>query len=113
MSTQYDPIAQQYDDIIRNVPIRQMVEYTYQQVIGDVSGQSVLDLACGNGLYTRTFKHKGASRVVGVDLSEELIRLARVHEQQDPLGIEYRVGDGQQLGNIGQGSLMWSRAPFC
>lgn len=101
MATQYDTIAQQYDRIIGDLPVRQLLEYTYRNRIGDVSGKSVLDLACGNGFYTRKFKQQGASRVVGVDLSPELIKLAQEREAREQLGIEYLVGDGATLGKIG------------
>ncbi len=101
MTTQYDSIAATYDRIIGNLPVRQMLEYTYRARIGDVTGKSVLDLACGNGLYTRKFKQQGAARVVGVDLSPELIRIAQEHEAREKLGMEYQVGDGGTLGKLG------------
>lgn len=39
-------------------------------------GQSVLDLACGTGFFSREFFHSGAN-VVGVDIGEELLKIAR------------------------------------
>lgn len=101
MATQYDEIARAYDRLIGGLPVRQLIEYTYRRLIGDVRGKSVLDLACGNGFYTRIFKEQGASRVLGVDLSAELIAIAREHEAAQPLGMEYRVGDGSALGKLG------------
>jgi SAM-dependent methyltransferase len=59
----------------------------------DVTGKSVLDLACGEGFYSRLFKANGASRVLGVDLSGKMIDLARASEAEAPLGVEYIVGD--------------------
>jgi toxoflavin synthase len=41
---------------------------------------SVLDLACGEGFYTRLLRQTGAGRVVGVDLSAGMIALARQEE---------------------------------
>jgi 2-polyprenyl-3-methyl-5-hydroxy-6-metoxy-1,4-benzoquinol methylase len=43
---------------------------------------------CGEGFYTRRIKRKGAGTVVGVDISEEMIRLAKQQEQNHPLGVE-------------------------
>lgn len=64
------------------------------RTLGDIRGKSLLDLACGNGFYTRRFRREcGAEPVMGVDLSPMLIRQAEAVEQHDPLGIEYRVGD--------------------
>ena len=39
----------------------------------------------------------GAAKVTGVDLSEKMIGLARASEAQEPLGIDYIVGDGRDL----------------
>jgi ubiquinone/menaquinone biosynthesis C-methylase UbiE len=51
-------------------------------------------LACGNGFYTRRFRREcGADPVIGVDLSPALIDQASAAEQDEPLGIQYRVGD--------------------
>lgn len=61
--------------------------------LGDVAGKSLLDLACGDGFYTRKFRRAGADPVVGVDLSPQQIARARQVEDRDPLGIEYLTAD--------------------
>jgi SAM-dependent methyltransferase len=58
----------------------------------------VIDIACGEGFYTRMIRRRGAAKVSGVDLSEKMIGLARVSEAQQQLGIDYMVGDGLSLG---------------
>jgi 2-polyprenyl-3-methyl-5-hydroxy-6-metoxy-1,4-benzoquinol methylase len=55
-----------------------------------VSGLDVLDLGCGQGFFCRGLARRGA-RVVGIDLAEQQIAFARVHEEREPLGIEYHV----------------------
>jgi toxoflavin synthase len=67
--------------------------YTFLDLLGDVRGERVLDAACGHGLYARLLKQRGAARVVGVDLSEPLLEVARGIERRSPLGIEYRHAD--------------------
>ncbi|CAF1425612.1 unnamed protein product [Adineta ricciae] len=63
-----------------------------------LAGKRVLDLACGDGHYTRKLKeHLGASEVVGVDISQAMIDIARAKEQAQPLGIIYEVADVQSL----------------
>jgi ubiquinone/menaquinone biosynthesis C-methylase UbiE len=44
--------------------------------------QAVLDLACGQGYFAREFYNAGA-KVIGVDLSEKLIELARKNSPKD------------------------------
>jgi ubiquinone/menaquinone biosynthesis C-methylase UbiE len=57
-------------------------------ILGDVKGLSVLDLACGQGYLSRILARKGAI-VVGVDLSEKMLEIARDSEDSEPLGVEY------------------------
>ena len=60
------------------------------ELLGDVTGQRVLDAACGDGYLARVLAARGA-RVTAIDLGPRLIELAR---QRDPRGeIDYRVAD--------------------
>lgn len=102
----YDHFAEQYKRFKESPFCRYAEEPTYFHYIGSLEGKSVLDLACGEGHYSRQLKRRGASRVVGADLSEGMIALARKQEQQEPLGIEYRVGDGAGLGRLGSFDLV-------
>jgi ubiquinone/menaquinone biosynthesis C-methylase UbiE len=66
------------------------------RLIGNVRGQLVLDLACGEGYNTRILAKKGA-KVTGVDFSTRLIELARIEEAKEKLGIDYHVADAADL----------------
>jgi toxoflavin synthase len=97
MTTNYDPIAEQYKRS-KQRPWRTHVEsFTLMKLIGDVAGKAVIDIACGEGFYTRMLRERGAAKVTGVDLSEKMIELAQAGEGQQRLGIEYVVGDGRDL----------------
>ena len=99
--TQYDSIALDYQKISAAVPLRDAEWHSLRLRLGDLTGLSVLDLACGDGMGTRLLKRWGAARVVGVDVSPQMIALARQQEDAQPLGIEYRVADAATLGGIG------------
>jgi toxoflavin synthase len=102
MTTDYDPIAEQYKRS-KEQPWRTYIEcFTLMQLVGDVAGRSVLDVACGEGFYTRMIRQRGAARVVGVDLSQGMIDLAGRQEAGHRLGIEYRVGDARDLSMPGE-----------
>jgi SAM-dependent methyltransferase len=58
------------------------------EVLGDVSGRSVLDAGCGDGYLSRVLARRGA-KVTGIDLSPRLISNARA---RDP-DVDYRVAD--------------------
>ena len=73
MKTDYNQISIEYQ-LSKLQPWRKHVEaYTFFTLLGDVSNRSVLDLACGDGFYTRQLKLRGAAKVVGVDVSEKMI----------------------------------------
>ena len=90
---QYDAIADAYQDSKR-LPFREFVErHTLFEALGDVRGKTVLDLACGEGFYSRQLRKAGASKVTGVDISPEMIRRARQQESEAPLGCAYVCRD--------------------
>lgn len=99
-AAQYDAIAAQYQRS-KQSPVRRFVEsFSFFAMLGPVAGQDVLDLACGEGFYTRQIRQRGARRVVGVDVSPAMIGLARGQEPAEG-GIEYLVRDVQDLPAVG------------
>ena len=69
MAAEYDDLVRQYQRS-KELPFRVYSEIPdHLELLGDLRGRSVLDLACGEGFYTRLIKKAGADRVVGVDLS--------------------------------------------
>ena len=105
MITNYDPIAEQYRRA-KEQPWRSHIEsFTLMQLIGDPTGLSVVDLACGEGFYTRMLRRRGAAKVTGVDLSKGMIELARQQEAAHQLGIHYEVADVRSLTAMGQVDL--------
>ena len=94
---EYDSIAADYKKS-KFAPWRIAVEvHSLFNLLGDIRGARVLDLACGDGIYSRRLRERGAARVVGVDLSAGMIDLARAEETARPLGIDYHVGAAQDL----------------
>ena len=64
MTAQYDAIAEDYQ-ATKESPLRRYIEaWSLFRMLGDVSGLSVLDLACGEGFYTRRIREAGATSVM-------------------------------------------------
>ncbi len=106
MPTDYDPIAEQYKRS-KQQPWRTLIEaFTLLELVGDPSGKSLLDVACGEGFYTRMLRQKGAAAVTGVDLSPGMVELARQQEAAHRQGIEYRVGDARNLESTAEFDLV-------
>jgi 2-polyprenyl-3-methyl-5-hydroxy-6-metoxy-1,4-benzoquinol methylase len=96
----YDQIVDVYKKTKSNLMRKHIEKATVLSLLKDVRAKSVLDLACGEGNYTRTIKESGAAYVVGVDMSEKMIASARQEEKKQPLGIEYKIGDVRKLEQI-------------
>ena len=67
------------------------------ELLGDVRGMRVCDLACGQGRITRFLAEHGAE-AVGVDTSRRMLEFARQHP--GPFPIDYRLGDSADLGEF-------------
>src|SRR5262245_7112870 len=105
-TAQYDHIGSKYDEYARTATLKRAESYTFLRLVGALAGKRVLDLACGFGFYTKLLKQRGAAQVVGVDISPEMVRLARAKEQEDPTGVEYSVGDATYLPVLGSFDLV-------
>jgi len=95
---QYDAVQNegQYEEGMARMAVyhRYCQDPVLFRTLGDIRGMALLDLACGDGFYTRRFRSEcGADRVLGIDLSAQQIDRAQALEKDEPLGIEYRVGD--------------------
>ena len=103
MSAQYDGIADAYKRT-KTSPLREHVEaYSFLRMLGDLQGLRVLDLACGDGFYTRAIAAAGAAEVVGVDISADMLTLARGGGEGAGSGGDGMGGEGSGLG--GQGAV--------
>jgi SAM-dependent methyltransferase len=65
-------------------------------MLPDVDGLSGLDIGCGEGHNTRLLARRRAS-VTAIDISEVFIAHAKQSEEQEPLGIDYRVASAVEL----------------
>lgn len=70
-----------------------------------IDGLRVLDLGCGEGYFARQVKHRGATRVEGIDSSKKMIDGAIAAEEAEPLGIGYRVADAENLSAFHDGQF--------
>jgi len=71
----------------------------FTKMIGDVQGLRLLDMACGEGYFSRFYAKAGAI-VTGIDFSENQIAAAQAEESRTPLGIQYQLADASIMGNI-------------
>lgn len=79
--------AEGWAESIKKDPLRTLFnEPRFVEFLGDMSGKSVLDAACGEGSLTKQIK---ASKITGIDLSSSQIELAK---KQGIPAAEFHVG---------------------
>lgn len=102
MKNQYENISDEFQKA-RQMPITEYLEVpSVIQALGQINGKSVIDFACGEGFFTRIWSKLGAEKVVGLDLSPEMIGLAVQQEQVNQFGIRYIVSDASVQQSIGR-----------
>jgi len=82
-------------DLYRNL----ILAPAFYSMLGPVKGLHILDVACGEGDTSRQLAING-SKVVGIDLSSEMIKAAQEEEKQDPKGIQYLISSACNLSKI-------------
>ncbi len=105
MSTQYDNIGANYENFKFQATLPIVEKFNFFKVLGNIQGEEILDLACGSGFYSRLLKEEGAKKVIGIDISEEMVNVARSEENNNPLGNEYQVFDVVKMPHIGNFNL--------
>lgn len=71
-----------------------------KELMPDLKGKTVLDLGCGYGEMSKFFIEQGAIRVVACDISENMIKLAQMHNADDR--IEYKILSMEELSLINE-----------
>lgn len=69
------------------------------RLLGDVAGKDVLDIGCGEGMYSRELARRGA-RVIGVDCAQTAIAYCQAKAGEERLDITYAVRNSCDLQGI-------------
>lgn len=63
-----------------------------------IAGKNCLDVGCGGGLASEGLANRGAARVLGIDLAEDMLAVARLHAAgADLANVDYRLVDAATL----------------
>ena len=77
----------------------QLVVPAVFSILGHIAGHHILDLACGTGHLARRLAEHGA-QITAIDISNEMLKVARSREVQEPRGIIYHFSDSSDLSMI-------------
>ena len=101
----YHDIAEWYDQFLRDRPVyMEVILPNLLALAGEVEGEVICDLACGQGWVARELARRGA-QVTGLDLAPNLLALARRYEEQEPLGIVYVEGSAERAEPLRDGQF--------
>ncbi|MHA1480558.1 MAG: class I SAM-dependent methyltransferase [Candidatus Thorarchaeota archaeon] len=106
ISEQWENNAQAFADLVagEGTPHHKMIlNPCVENLVGTVKGKRVLDAGCGEGYLTRHYASKGAD-VTGVDISKNLIEIARDKSPEDLL-LDYKVDDICHMDSIADNSF--------
>ncbi|MCH7815153.1 MAG: bifunctional 2-polyprenyl-6-hydroxyphenol methylase/3-demethylubiquinol 3-O-methyltransferase UbiG [Proteobacteria bacterium] len=73
-------------------PLR--MNYISQNI--NLAGKTVLDIGCGGGILAEAMAHHGA-KVTAIDLAEASLSVARLHQLESKLDIEYQKNSAENL----------------
>lgn len=101
--TSWGKFAQWYQELLQKEGSyqKEVILPNLSRVLAIKKGEVILDLACGEGFFSREFAKQGA-KVIGADISKELIGLAKKHF---PKTIEFHVGPADNLAFLKSGSV--------
>jgi SAM-dependent methyltransferase len=74
------------------------------ELLGNIKGRSILDIACGQGYLSRILARRGA-RVIGVDLSEKMLEIAQASEDSEALGVKYICCSSGHMSGVADASM--------
>jgi len=68
----------------------------YIDRLAPLAGRQVIDVGCGGGLLTEGMASRGA-QVIGIDMGKAPLSVARLHQHESGLDIDYQQATAEQL----------------
>jgi ubiquinone/menaquinone biosynthesis C-methylase UbiE len=97
----YEQFAYLYDELMKDAPYDQWVSFVVERLHEyDFKGKALLDLACGTGELSVRFAKQGFD-VTGVDLSPDMLSVARAKAEDHGLSISFFEQDMAELKGLG------------
>lgn len=96
--TSWGAVSGWYDETVGNPTSYQssLILPNLIRVLNPLKGEKILDVACGQGIFSREIAKKGAE-VCGVDISSELIDIAK---KDKSVNVIYEVASAEKLDNL-------------
>lgn len=102
--TSWGKVAGWYDELLENKDgtyQNEVILPNLKRLVSPQKGEKVLDIACGQGFFSRALDEVGAE-VTGADIAKELIGLAKLHS---PKTISFEVAPADELAFVKDSSF--------
>jgi len=98
-SRRFGDWSHKYDrSILQFIIFRHSRDMFFKNILHDRDVSRVLDIGCGTGEFALQLKKLNKNiEVFGVDISENMINLAKAKANNNNLGIDFRVGDAERI----------------
>ncbi|HZQ60301.1 MAG TPA: bifunctional 2-polyprenyl-6-hydroxyphenol methylase/3-demethylubiquinol 3-O-methyltransferase UbiG [Casimicrobiaceae bacterium] len=83
----WDPTSELFGPLHAMNPIR--LDWI-DRVAKGLAGKTVLDVGCGGGILSEAMAQRGA-KVLGIDLAERALGVAKLHRLESGVGVDYRL----------------------
>lgn len=106
-TTSWGGVAKWYDNLIEKETSnyqKDVILPNLLRLVNPLNGETILDLACGQGFFSREFARRG-SRVIGVDIAPELIKIAEDLRDKAKLKIDFHTSGADNLPFIKSASI--------
>ncbi len=104
IDTSWGGVAQWYHDTVEDKGSYQkdLILPNLIRLMDVRAGEMILDLACGEGFFSRRFNRLGA-KVVASDISKELIEIAK--KDKDAQGVQFEVAPADKIPFVADASI--------
>ncbi len=75
--------------------VADIVFIAYQ--MGDIENKKVLDLGCGTGIFSVGSYVLGAKKIIGIDLDEDAIKIAKKYAKENKFKIDFLIKDVKEV----------------
>jgi 2-polyprenyl-6-hydroxyphenyl methylase/3-demethylubiquinone-9 3-methyltransferase len=89
----WDPESVMFGPLHRMNPLR--LDWI-DRVAGGLAGKSIVDVGCGGGILSEAMAARGA-KVLGVDLGDKALGVARLHKLETGADVDYRLVSAESL----------------
>ena len=75
-----------------------------ERLAGGLTGKRIVDVGCGGGILAEAMAQRGGS-VTGIDLSEKALGVARLHQLESGVVVDYRLVAAETLAQASPGTF--------